>query len=120
MKWNAARAKRSLDKLWAARIKARDESCQFCGRTEGRLNAHHIFSRRHLATRWDLRNGVLICFTCHQRAHNDIPWGYEQSLEFAGPGVMAELKMQSAKPVEFDRVLFEVKRVELGGPSLQP
>ena len=31
------------------------------------LHCSHIFSRRHLATRWDPENAIAECFGCHQK-----------------------------------------------------
>ena len=45
-----------------------DNECSAC------LNAHHIFSKgSHVATRYDLENGVLLCFHHHQEIHNGRP-----------------------------------------------
>lgn len=56
--------KKRLDKLWQRAITARDRYCQICGKTEG-LNAHHIYSRSRLNTRYDCENGILLCPGCH-------------------------------------------------------
>ena len=56
--------KRKLDRLFQQAILKRDEVCQVCGKTEG-LNAHHIFSRSRMNTRWDLENGILLCVGHH-------------------------------------------------------
>jgi hypothetical protein len=57
--------KNKLDKLWGQAIHARGNKCELCGR-EGRLEAHHIFTRSRLTTRWDLDNGILLCSYCHK------------------------------------------------------
>lgn len=52
-----------LDKLWSLAV--RDVGyCEKCGKT-GSLQAHHIYSRTRLATRWDLNNGLCLCPNCH-------------------------------------------------------
>ena len=43
--------------------------CEKCGRTSGKLDAHHIFSRRFYWTRWDPANGVYLCVHCHKFGH---------------------------------------------------
>jgi 5-methylcytosine-specific restriction endonuclease McrA len=56
-------------KLWAEQIHARDGICQLCGkqRSQGKLDAHHIFSKAgHQNVRYDLDNGILLCFYCHR------------------------------------------------------
>jgi hypothetical protein len=64
-----------LDKLWAETIKERaGYKCEYCGRTQEQtiLASHHIFSRRHLGTRWDVNNGVCLCTQHHIfLAHRD-------------------------------------------------
>lgn len=62
----AAAYKRKATRLWGAVIHARDAGCQRCGRTEGKLEAHHILPREFCATRTDEGNGVLLCYRCHK------------------------------------------------------
>lgn len=112
-KWNAAKAKRHLDRLWAELVKRRDMTCRVCQRTYGVHNAHHINSRSHIATRWDLRNGVLLCFQHHQKAHNDIPWGNETCRRIIGEPLFSELFALAHTIKPFDRVLYEVTLVQL-------
>lgn len=64
-----------LDAAWAKYVKERDGVCMMCG-GNGVLAAHHSFGRVHKMTRWDVDNGVALCWPCHQyRAHGD-PLGY--------------------------------------------
>lgn len=111
--FNPARAKRTLDKLWSEYVRRRDGHCTFCGRTEGKLDANHIMSRRHTATRWDVRNGNALCFTCHRRFHDDPPWGAEEAEKHTGIELYIELGRLARQITKFDRVMFEVKKVEL-------
>lgn len=44
-----------------------------CGRCEifyTDLEAHHIFSRRHLSVRFNLDNIIMLCPECHRWAHS--------------------------------------------------
>lgn len=60
------------DRLWGELIHLRDKRCQFCGKGDGKLDAHHICVRTFKATRWEPDNGILVCFRCHQDvAHGD-------------------------------------------------
>jgi 5-methylcytosine-specific restriction endonuclease McrA len=70
--------KKAADALWSKYIRLRDrDTCQRCRRPGNQ--PHHIFSRRHLGTRHDPENGVLLCFYCHHViAHSD----YETIREF--------------------------------------
>ena len=53
-----------LDELWSKAVKKRDGyKCVRCGKPA--VHAHHIFSRRHKRTRWDVRNGIALCFRDH-------------------------------------------------------
>ena len=55
---------KKLDDLWRECIRARDRTCRVCNHG-GRVDAHHIMGRRHKATRWDLENGILLCWNHH-------------------------------------------------------
>ena len=61
-----------LDLLWRKIIHARDnEICQWCHKSN-KMDSHHIFGRKNLSVRWDTRNGILLCYSCHQyKIHTD-------------------------------------------------
>lgn len=56
--------KKAKDLAWASAVKTRDKACVWCGSTS-RLAADHIFSRKVLATRWYIWNGLTLCCGCH-------------------------------------------------------
>jgi hypothetical protein len=66
--WRKDRGLAAGDKAWEYEIKDRAGfSCEVrdpAGCCEG-IQAAHIISRRRLATRHDLRNGVAACQNCH-------------------------------------------------------
>ena len=74
-KLNKAKLEKLLDKAWSEYVRKRDKVCQKCfGR--GHIAPHHAFGRRHHATRWDIYNGIGLCFPCHIHwAHRD-PAGF--------------------------------------------
>lgn len=111
--FNPARAKRKLDSIWSAIVRKRDGQCTFCGKADGKLDANHIFSRRHMATRWDVRNGNTLDFCCHRRFHDDPLWGAAKARELIGEELYEELFLLSRKIQPFDRAFYAVKLVEL-------
>jgi hypothetical protein len=61
---------KELDTLWSEIIRSRGK-CEKCGRTDT-LAAHHYHRRVKFNTRWDLENGVCLCFYHHiYWAHKD-------------------------------------------------
>jgi HNH endonuclease len=53
------------DEMWSLAVK--DDwahKCAMCGRRSS-LNSHHLLPRGHTTTRYDLRNGICLCATCH-------------------------------------------------------
>jgi len=53
-------------RVWADQVKARDgEACVVCGKT-GKTVSHHIINARNLKTRFELDNGIQLCFYCHK------------------------------------------------------
>ena len=53
------------DDLWREIIK-KDKRCERCGASRGvKLEAHHIMGRSRQSIKWDLRNGVCLCYRCH-------------------------------------------------------
>jgi len=63
------------DRLWSEIIKS-GGSCEICGRPV--RDPHHVIGRKNMALRWDIRNGVRLCFQHHTggklSAHNDPLW----------------------------------------------
>lgn len=112
-KFHAPTRKKELDRLWSIIVRTRDGHCTFCGRTEGKLDANHIMSRRHMATRWNVDNGNSLCFTCHRRFHDDPPWGVAQVLEMIGRDKYDELQGIARNIIKFDEAFYAVKLVEL-------
>lgn len=71
-KTSTAAKKRKAVQLWGEYVHARDIFCQRCGKTYGRMNAHHVMVRRFAATFADPENGILLCSNpCHALMHDD-------------------------------------------------
>ena len=60
-----------LNKHWRQAVLARwGYQCAYCGNTDiDIVQAHHIVKRRNVILRWDVRNGIPGCPTCHQYYH---------------------------------------------------
>lgn len=85
-KWLVA----ELDKYTSLIVRRRDGKCVTCGSVQS-LQCSHFFSRRHLSTRFDLRNCNAMCAACNRR-HNRDRRPYERYMRKAyGPAVVAEL-----------------------------
>jgi 5-methylcytosine-specific restriction endonuclease McrA len=56
---------------WVNAIISRDKAtCQHCGATQVELHAHHIKSYRdHPELRFDVANGITLCYSCHWKVH---------------------------------------------------
>ena len=47
---------------------ANNHTCEWCGKS-GRMEASHVFSRRHRTIRWDKLNANCLCSGCHRKWH---------------------------------------------------
>ena len=83
---------KNLDTAWSKVVKIKaGYKCEICGRTntQGKLNSHHYVGRVNRTLRWDLRNGICLCYTHHvggkESAHQDndfiMNWFKENRLE---------------------------------------
>lgn len=56
---------------WSRAVISRDKAtCQHCGATDVQLHAHHIKEfAKHPELRWDVSNGITLCFRCHEKVH---------------------------------------------------
>ena len=102
-----------LDRLTSVIVRHRDRRCVTCGGRRN-LQCSHFYSRRHLATRFDLRNCNAMCVDCNRR-HNSDPAPYLRFMkERYGPEVVAELdemraEMRKVSDEELHRMLGEYR-----------
>lgn len=59
---------------WVNAVMSRDKAtCQHCGATEVELHAHHIKSfKDYPELRFDVDNGITLCYRCHWNLHTAI------------------------------------------------
>lgn len=60
---------KELDLTWKLKVKQRDNyTCQICGKKIEKKNchAHHIIPKGVKLTRWDIDNGITLCYRCHK------------------------------------------------------
>lgn len=57
---------------WVNAVISRDKAiCQYCGSIEVELHAHHIKSYKdHPKLRFDVSNGITLCYKCHWALHS--------------------------------------------------
>jgi len=72
---------RNLDETWKAKVKKRDNSeCQICHmKVVGKnCHAHHILPKGIKGCRWDVENGITLCYQHHKvglwSAHMNAIW----------------------------------------------
>jgi hypothetical protein len=86
-------------KLWSSCIITRDGKCRITGSQSG-LTSHHIRSRGHASTRFDLENGLCIAWKWHflQKAN---PERFQDSvIDVIGQEKYEELKAKSLRPLK--------------------
>jgi 5-methylcytosine-specific restriction endonuclease McrA len=71
-------------------------TCEKCGKT-GRMEAAHIFGRRHAGTRYDLANLLCLCHSCH-RKYTENPVDFTRWLEdYIGTEAIDNLRLKAWK-----------------------
>ncbi len=50
--------------LWSKIVRMKGY-CEMCGRTDLRLNAHHLIRKDYRFFRHNLENGICLCASCH-------------------------------------------------------
>jgi len=73
--------KKRLDEAWKLKVKERDcYFCQVCNKLVEKKNcqAHHILPRHIKRYRWDVDNGITLCYVHHKigpfSAHQNAIW----------------------------------------------
>ena len=74
---------KELDDAWKKHVKERDKhTCQICNKKiEGKnCHAHHIIPRQVRTLRWDINNGITLCYPHHKvgihSPHMNALWFY--------------------------------------------
>jgi 5-methylcytosine-specific restriction endonuclease McrA len=80
------------DREFSILIRTRDGACRRCQSTE-RLQCAHVHSRRYRKIRWDERNAMALCSSCHVwQTHHPLE-GEEFFRSVLGDDVFDELRM---------------------------
>ena len=84
-----------LDALWSKAVIERDgRRCRYCKQSGNQ--PHHIFSRRHRSTRWDVDNGITLCWHHHfHLAHGEPEMFREFLLKEIGEEMFEALKRRA-------------------------
>lgn len=65
-------------RLWRVHVIRRDKVCQICG-NPNRRHAHHLNSASYFPDeRFDIENGVCLCYGCHMNFHNNFKRSYRE------------------------------------------
>jgi hypothetical protein len=89
----------SLDNLWRKRVREKfNNRCCMCG-SNNNLECHHgVAKRRMKSTRWDIRNGFLLCTKDHAFVENNPNWFEKWVRSKIGDDLYDEIKRQSRVP----------------------
>ena len=101
-KESARTARKKADLAWSQYVRARDNyTCQYCGRTDRLMNAHHVMIREFSATRCDPRNGITVCgIPCHtQVMHGQPNLADAFYYRHLGPVLLAEIRQKGYEGV---------------------
>lgn len=98
-----------LDKLFSQAVIARDGKCKVSG-SEERLTVHHIRSRSHKITRWNLENGICLSWSVHflQKANPEL--FMDKIIECIGQKEYDRLKKLSSMTYKWS--LSELERIK--------
>jgi len=107
--------KKQCDIAWSKKVKELSHGrCEVCG-SISTLNSHHIIGRVNYALRWDLKNGMTLCSSCHKfsktSAHND-PVHFMEYFKKARPEDYQYLltkKNTLAKYIDYEQILKELR-----------
>lgn len=93
---------KALDIMWSKIIhKKFDNRCAVCGATP--CQAHHIFTRTYKSTRWDIENGIALCYKHHFfLAHSKFEEFRDFVIGFMGQEAYDKLKEKSKTIVKLD------------------
>lgn len=111
-----SKLRKECDKLWSEAVRTRDgNKCVLCG-SNSHCQAHHWCHTKAQgnATRWDINNGITLCYTCHlYKVHSGAAYymdmaknaairiigqkAYEELVTPKEPRIFNELEMEEIK-----------------------
>lgn len=87
-----------LDGLWQRRVSPEGTKCELCDKPA--YCGHHIVSKAaSTRLRWEPRNGVRVCWACHQKIHKGQVVACRRLFEAVGDIRLDELLELAGKPV---------------------
>lgn len=91
---------KECDTLWSKCVIARDRTCRATN-SDQKLSAHHIRSRTHHSTRWDLSNGLCLSWNVHFLQKANPERFQDQIIDIIGDEKYQALKRKSLMPVDY-------------------
>jgi hypothetical protein len=107
------------DALWATCVKERaNNECEMCGSIK-LIQAHHIVPRTVYSTRYELENGVALCFRCHfYVAHKDMLKFYEYIKDVRDTKYLESMRSDTTKN-DYDAIIDKFTRaLKVNGGTL--
>ena len=112
-----AKLKRKADKLWSLAIR-KGGVCEVCG-SINHLQSHHIITRRNTNLRWELKNGVCVCPSCHLFSNDSFHHNPIKAVEFLTskrPQDFIFLKGYASKPIQLsvedmEKIINELRNI---------
>ncbi len=88
---------KKLDKAFSEKVRAIGV-CARCrkGAEQITLQCAHLIGRRNMAVRWDLDNGIPLCYACHMFwAHKEPIWFNDFAKQYLGEYKFNKLKQKA-------------------------
>lgn len=96
------------DDLWAEWVKLRDgRKCVVCT-TEFELQSHHVISRTVWALRYEIDNGLTMCYYHHFVWLRRFPTDYNKWLNEKYPGLLDKLELKRSEKARHDYTLLRI------------
>lgn len=100
--------KNKCDEQWALitkkiHVKRFGKVCGWCKKPSDELQSDHIINRWKMATRWNVRNCIVLDKVCHLFRKKREPFAWAEAVrEYAGDDVLEDLKIQAQEIIKPD------------------
>ncbi len=91
-----------LDKICSEIVRFRGY-CEWCNKADHTLQCAHIYSRTYKSVRWDLKNLLCLCASCHFFGHKNPTLFSEFVIKYLG-SVEYEYLKQRATPTSHHKI----------------
>lgn len=96
-----------LDSQFSKMVRAKRPICEVC-KVRSSSQVHHFYGRRMKSVRFDEKNIIALCFTCHRKFHENPSWAIDWMKRKLGDRELSLLTIKANTPGKPDYEMLKI------------